>query len=224
MAAALFSAVAAMAFAGGGADEGAASTAPAGGTEVSGGPQIWATVTVYEQEAGNRVSSFNESPMLAALVSSGELPPVDERVSAEPMVVLPYDSIGRYGGTLRGKSVRPAGDDDIITNDKLTPSTPGWLLPGGEIVTVTKLDHTTVRFGFSVPYPPMLSILSNLINTPVFAPKHYLQKWHIAHTDDATAVAKQEGFDDWWGAFVFHPAFLVAAIGHNRPSRVRHRR
>ena len=101
---------------------------------------------------------------------------------------------------------------------------PGWLLPGGEIVTVTKLDDTTVRFGFSVPYPPMLSILSNLINTPVFAPKHYLQKWHIAHNDDATAVAKQEGFDDWWGAFVFHPAFLVAAIGHNRPSRVRHRR
>ncbi|MEM7130069.1 MAG: ABC transporter substrate-binding protein [Chloroflexota bacterium] len=44
-------------------------------------------------------SEFNESPMLAELVVSGELPPVDERISNDPMVVEPYESIGEYGGT-----------------------------------------------------------------------------------------------------------------------------
>ena len=28
-------------------------------------------------------------------------------------MVQPYAEIGRYGGTVRGKSVRPAGDNDI---------------------------------------------------------------------------------------------------------------
>jgi peptide/nickel transport system substrate-binding protein len=37
--------------------------------------------------------------MLAALVESGDLPPVDERLPKDPMVVQVVDSIGEYGGT-----------------------------------------------------------------------------------------------------------------------------
>ncbi len=44
---------------------------------------------------------YNEAPMLAAMVRAGELPPVDERLPANPLVVEPFDSIGTYGGTLR---------------------------------------------------------------------------------------------------------------------------
>ena len=43
---------------------------------------------------------YNEAPMLAAMVKAGELPPVDERLPSNPLVVEPYDSIGTYGGTV----------------------------------------------------------------------------------------------------------------------------
>ena len=40
-----------------------------------------------------------EAPMLAALVEAGELPPVEQRLPAEPRVVQMVDSLGQYGGT-----------------------------------------------------------------------------------------------------------------------------
>lgn len=40
-----------------------------------------------------------EAPQLAALVEAGELPPVEERLPAEPRVVQMVDSLGQYGGT-----------------------------------------------------------------------------------------------------------------------------
>ncbi len=43
----------------------------------------------------------NEAPMLSQMVAAGELPPVDERLPANPEIVTPLDSIGVYGGTIR---------------------------------------------------------------------------------------------------------------------------
>lgn len=45
--------------------------------------------------------SYNEAPMLADLVASGDLPPVGERIPVNPRVVTPPEEIGQYGGTLR---------------------------------------------------------------------------------------------------------------------------
>ncbi len=45
--------------------------------------------------------TYQEAPMLAAMVEAGELPPVAERLPSNPLVVEPFDSIGTYGGTLR---------------------------------------------------------------------------------------------------------------------------
>lgn len=42
--------------------------------------------------------TFSEAPVLAALVEAGELPPVEERLPTNPMVVEPIDSVGDYGG------------------------------------------------------------------------------------------------------------------------------
>ena len=42
--------------------------------------------------------TFNEAPMLAELVRQGQLPPVDQRVPNEPLVVSPVHEIGEYGG------------------------------------------------------------------------------------------------------------------------------
>lgn len=41
-----------------------------------------------------------ESPILADLVAEGKLPPVEERVGPEPLVLRGVDGVGRYGGTL----------------------------------------------------------------------------------------------------------------------------
>jgi len=41
----------------------------------------------------------NEAPMLAEMVEAGELPPLEERIPAEPLVIEPYNEIGQYGGT-----------------------------------------------------------------------------------------------------------------------------
>lgn len=46
-------------------------------------------------------AAYQEAPALAALVKDGKLPPVDQRVGAEPEVVKPLESVGRYGGQLR---------------------------------------------------------------------------------------------------------------------------
>jgi peptide/nickel transport system substrate-binding protein len=46
-------------------------------------------------------STFNEAPMLAEQVEAGELPPVEERLPAEPLVIEPVEQVGEYGGTWR---------------------------------------------------------------------------------------------------------------------------
>lgn len=46
-------------------------------------------------------ADYSEAPALADKVEAGELPPVAERVGAEPEVVEPLGSIGTYGGDLR---------------------------------------------------------------------------------------------------------------------------
>ena len=52
-----------------------------------------------EAEAGGGVEEgVRQSPALQQLVDSGELPPLEERLPAEPLVVEPVDAIGQYGG------------------------------------------------------------------------------------------------------------------------------
>ncbi|MGI6366950.1 MAG: ABC transporter substrate-binding protein [Anaerolineae bacterium] len=46
------------------------------------------------------MGKYKESPMLADMVAAGDLPPVEERLPEEPLVIEPYEAIGEYGGTL----------------------------------------------------------------------------------------------------------------------------
>lgn len=48
--------------------------------------------------AGAQTSTYSEAPMLAERVAAGELPPIEERLPQNPMVVEPIDSVGVYGG------------------------------------------------------------------------------------------------------------------------------
>lgn len=44
---------------------------------------------------------FNEAPMLSELVQAGSLPPVDERLPINPLVMPVTEQTGNYGGTMR---------------------------------------------------------------------------------------------------------------------------
>ena len=46
-------------------------------------------------------TAFKEAPSLAELVKQGSLPPVQERIGQDPLVIKPVHEIGRYGGTWR---------------------------------------------------------------------------------------------------------------------------
>ena len=43
---------------------------------------------------------YNEAPMLKELVRQGKLPPIEERLPNNPLVVKPVEKIGKYGGIL----------------------------------------------------------------------------------------------------------------------------
>jgi len=65
---------------------------------------------------------FSEAPMLAELVKAGKLPPVEQRIPEEPMVVKPLHSIGKYGGTWRRGFTGPGDGENgnrIVSTDKI---------------------------------------------------------------------------------------------------------
>jgi peptide/nickel transport system substrate-binding protein len=57
---------------------------------------------------------YQEAPALAAMVEAGTLPPVQERLPAEPLVIEPVEEIGQYGGTWE-KLISSAGQTALMT-------------------------------------------------------------------------------------------------------------
>ncbi len=58
--------------------------------------------------------SYNEAPLLADMVAAGALPPVEERLPNEPLIIPVVEEIGQYGGTLRRAFLGP-GDHNNYT-------------------------------------------------------------------------------------------------------------
>ncbi len=73
----------------------------------------------FEKLAGCKMS-FKENPAIAKLNgrirgNPSPLPPVEQRLPAEPLVVAPYSSIGKYGGTFDVMSnATEAGTSDFL--------------------------------------------------------------------------------------------------------------
>lgn len=63
--------------------------------------EFYSTVEEYTEATGNSINSYGEAPSLAEQVAAGELPTVEERISSEPMVVIPLNEVGTYGGRIR---------------------------------------------------------------------------------------------------------------------------
>src|SRR5499426_157893 len=95
--------------------------------------------------------SFKEAPQLAELVKAGKLPPVQERIGQDPLVVKPLREIGKYGGTWRrgftgpfdtSNGHRAAQNDKLLywdyTGTKIVPNIArAWeVSPDGKITTL----------------------------------------------------------------------------------------
>ena len=99
---------------------------------------------------------------------------------------------------------------DIQNNEMITPEVPSAFRPGGEPATLTVVNPFEVRFDFAVPVPNAIEFWHQ---SRPWAPRHYLEQYHIDYNADVEANAKADGFDSWVLAFsvsrrVVHPARL----------------
>src|SRR5947209_3266645 len=72
--------------------------------------------------AKEKPGQFKEAPQLAELVKQGKLPPVEQRLPQEPLVIKPLQTVGRYGGTWRRGFIGPSDGENgnrINATDKL---------------------------------------------------------------------------------------------------------
>jgi len=224
---------------------------------------------IYEGPIPER---FHEAPMLAKLVEEGKLPPVEQRLPQEPLVIPPVERIGKYGGTWRRAFTGPAdgqnmdrlehdhviyydmdgftlvphiarswevsddgrtctfklrrgmkwsdgapftaddfvfGYEDILLNDELNPSPPGYMKQAGEPGVIEKVDDYTVRYVFARPYYVFPEICASLLvagqstyggdSLTFYAPKHYLRRFHPKYTSERELTAKiaESGVATW---------------------------
>ena len=79
-------------------------------------PESWFHDPKTASELG--ITKFHQSPMLDEAVRTGKLPPVEERLPKDPIVVEPIEGIGEYGGKAvffgqggwgEGETVNPPG-------------------------------------------------------------------------------------------------------------------
>ena len=221
--------------------------------------------------------SFGEAPTLAEKVKAGELPPVEQRLPSEPLVIKPLHAIGTYGGTWRrgftgpsdvengnrinasdkplfwdytGTKIVPSlargwemsddgksftlflrkgmkwsdgapftADDfvfwfeDLYSNEEIVPTAIADMSPQGKPGRLVKVDDTTVRFEFDVPYYLFEDIMagdtligggqsvrqSQKFTFGAYSPKHYLKQFlpKYSSEEEVNAKAREAGFENW---------------------------
>jgi len=91
---------------------------------------------------------------------------------------------------------------------------------GGEFLKMEKIDDYTVKMTFSQGNPSFEIVMARSNNGLVrqmFAPKHYLSKWHIKYNDKANDLAKEEGFENWFQCFQYHADNSQSAMDTEAP-------
>ena len=105
--------------------------------------------------------------------------------------------------------------DHMLNNDEINPTKPAWSIHGGEGLTFKAIDSLTWQVNAAKPYGLFVPLMASVIvagqhtrgdgGDGGFAPKHYLQQFHPAFVgeDEATALAKAAGYDNWVQHFLF---------------------
>ncbi|MCC7369642.1 MAG: ABC transporter substrate-binding protein [Chloroflexi bacterium] len=79
----------------------AAPAAASGKPESKLGAQLVGKIEGPEIQESRRPAKLGEAPMLTELVKAGKLPPVEQRIPEEPLVLKPMREVGKYGGMWR---------------------------------------------------------------------------------------------------------------------------
>lgn len=100
--------------------------------------------------------------------------------------------------------------EDIANNHELTPfGLPPALMIRGEPPVFEVIDAYTVRYTWSKPNPFFLSALAGSRPEYIYAPSHYLRKYHPRYSDRAALdeKAKSKGQRNWVAIHTrkFHP-------------------
>lgn len=107
---------------------GAPSAVPAVEEPAAGGETSAADAPAAEAAAEVDLSA-KEAPGLAEMVAAGTLPPLEERIPTNPLVITPFESLGQYGGTWRS-GLRGGQDTAWLTRilgyDYLVSWDPEW--------------------------------------------------------------------------------------------------
>lgn len=223
----------------------------------------WAAATLIAIGAAGGsalAQDYQEAPMLAEAVDRGDLPPVAQRLPADPAVYDPPE-IGDFGGQIewiagRARDIRIMsvygysrliGYDrdldlqpdiladyevedgriftfhlreglrwsdgepfttadfayewfDVNQNEELRPYGIDFrLLVAGEQPEVTVIDEYTVRYAWSQPNPRFLPAIAGARPLYLYAPAHYMSRFHVDHADPAelAALVEAEGARDW---------------------------
>jgi len=168
--------------------------------------------TVFAQD-------LRESPFLADQVTSGDLPPVAERLPANPAVVTPFNEPGQYGGALRvgfvGTSPGWGGLLYIAGWDQLTQWKPDFsgVVPNIAESIDTSEDATEYTFhlrkgmkwsdGAPFTADDIMFYIDDILRNPELSPSGIGADWLPQLDADQFAAEK---IDDYTVKFTFaHP-------------------
>lgn len=94
-----------------------------------------------------------QAPMLAALVESGDLPPLEDRLPAEPLVVEPVEEIGVYGGEWRSALLSVSDDPWLkrtIGYEGLLRWDPEWTEPIPNLAASFEVNDDATEYTFQL--------------------------------------------------------------------------
>lgn len=86
---------------------------------------------------------------------------------------------------------------EVLADKRLTPTPPGVMVAGGQVVKVSRVDDTTVKFSFAKPYGLFLQVLATpAASVMTMMPKHYSRQFMPKYADPKKldAMVKAEGF------------------------------
>jgi peptide/nickel transport system substrate-binding protein len=162
---------------------------------------------------------LHESPVLAEMVTAGELPPLEERLPANPAVVTPFNEVGQYGGTLRVGFVGTApgwgGLLYIAGWDHLAQWTPDFSDVVPNIAESWEVNEDATEYTFHLregmrwsdgePFTAddIIFYIEDILRNPELSPGGFGADW-LPQLDDDDFVA--EKIDDYTIKFIFpHP-------------------